>query len=312
MVLLLLIIIPLLIMVILQFTPSHRNAKKLNTIYHEIINCNLSLNEATSNKILVPTKAEELLTKGILDLTDIHNSLNNSDIPTSNLKSKLLDTLNSDISLYESTLTLLKNPDSENTVALINEYNNNILNLTKEFEELRLLGLNSDFKDCIMNFFEASSDFINTAIKLNREHDITSAQNKDFILSLNLCVKSLNEISEDLRPALESIRTDNRSLDVLTKDIKEKKSKLNKIKNQMYSLTIPEKGSDYSDELTSVLNFYELYLLSLENSINIEKNNINNCSQNDISNNYINSFSKYDDFSSSLSEFKTNLDNFNK
>jgi hypothetical protein len=112
-------------------------------------------------------------------------------------------------------------------------------------------------------------------------------------------------------PALKKIREDKRSLDVLLKDIKDKRSKFNDIKNRSYGLTIPEGGNECYNLLQDAINYYELYITTLENSIIVEKTSQNGDNK-EIEENYSNSFSKYNDFIKSLKYLSAELDNFNK
>ena len=140
---------------------------------------------------------------------------------------------------------------------------------------------------------------------------IKVSQKSTYILNLEDCIEVLNSIKEDLRPALAKIREDGRSLDNLLKDVKDKRSKFNELKSKTYSFSIPENGNDCYQVLQDTLNYYELYITSLEHSIVVEKTSTEKDKDDNIDINYENSFEKYEDFTDSLKDLKSELDNFN-
>ena len=192
-----------------------------------------------------------------------------------------------------------------------NEYTQTYELLKNNYDTLHLLGLDIEFPSEADEFFTTSTTFINTLIKLNRENDIKVSQKSTYILNLEECIEVLNSINEDLRPALNKIKEDGRSLDTLLKDVKDKRSKFNELKSKTYSFSIPENGNECYQVLQDTLNYYELYITSLEHSIVIEKTSTEKDNDDNIDINYENSFEKYEDFTDSLKDLKSELDNFN-
>ena len=192
-----------------------------------------------------------------------------------NSKSKLLETLDYNISIYELCLSLIRNPKDKDIVTTYNKYYTTYSLCINNYDTLSLLGIKTKFPEDATNFFESSFNYFNILIKINRESDIRTDQNKSYVTSIKDCITLFDAIDEDLQPALNNIREEKRSLDLLLNDIKIKKSKLNEIKNKSYSLTIPDKGNDCYSLLENTINYYDLYITALEHSIVVEKSSSN-------------------------------------
>jgi hypothetical protein len=309
-----LIIIPLIILLMIYLTPSSRNLRILNTYSNEITLCNIALKDAIDQGGINLKSAEDILSTKLISLNDIKSNIFSQEVVDGelNTKSKLLETLTYNISTYELCLSLIRNPKDKDIITTYNSYSTTYSLCINNYEALALLGIKAKFPEDAKNFFQASFNYFNILIKLNRESDIRSDQNKSYVTSMKECITLFNDIDEDLQPALNKIREEKRSLDVLSKDIKIKKSKLNEIKNKSYSLTIPDKGNECYSLLENTINYYDLYIIALEHSIVVEKSSSSDDNSKTIQENYTNSFSKYTDFIKSLKDLNTELDNFNK
>ena len=211
-------------------------------------------------------------------------------------------------------LSLLKNPNDENLSSKFSQYSTEYKLLLENFKDLKKLGLKASFPNEAKAFFEYSCSYVNTVIKLNREKDVKTTQKREYVINIQNLLSKFDEIGENLEPALNKIKEDGRSLEVLLTDIKEKKSKFNEIKSSSYSLSIPEEGNECFSLLQDTINYYDLYINSLEHSLIIEKssdNDTNSKNKEYISKNYDNSFSKYKDFTDNLAELKNELNSFN-
>ena len=305
------ILLPIVILCVVNLTPSNRNISKLNNIGKKIESCNEKLKDCLDNNGINSDTTKETLTNELIELSNIQSTLNSTNVLDQNkeLKTKLSETLEYNINLYQLTLSIIKNPNSTEILQTYNEYTQTYELLKNNYDTLRLLGLDIEFPSEAEEFFTTSTTFINTLIKLNRENDIKVSQKSTYILNLEDCIEVLNSIKEDLRPALAKIREDGRSLDNLLKDVKDKRSKFNELKSKTYSFSIPENGNDCYQVLQDTLNYYELYITSLEHSIVVEKTSTEKDKDDNIDINYENSFEKYEDFTDSLKDLKSELDN---
>ncbi|MDU4938290.1 MAG: hypothetical protein E6X34_07515 [Clostridium sp.] len=307
------ILLPIAILFVVKLTPNNRNISKLNNIGKKIESCNEKLKDCLDDNGINSDTTKETLTNELIELSNIQSTLDSTNVLDQNkeLKTKLSETLEYNINLYQLTLSIIKNPNSTEILQTYNEYTQTYELLKNNYDTLRLLGLDIEFPSEAEEFFTTSTTFINTLIKLNRENDIKVSQKSTYILNLEDCIEVLNSIKEDLRPALAKIREDGRSLDNLLKDVKDKRSKFNELKSKTYSFSIPENGNDCYQVLQDTLNYYELYITSLEHSIVVEKTSTEKDKDDNIDINYENSFEKYEDFTDSLKDLKSELDNFN-
>lgn len=307
------ILLPIVILCAVKLTPSNRNISKLNNIGKKIESCNEKLKDCLDDNGINSDTTKETLTNELIELSNIQSTLDSTNVLDQNkeLKTKLSETLEYNINLYQLTLSIIKNTNSTEILQTYNEYTQTYELLKNNYDTLRLLGLDIEFPSEAEEFFTTSTTFINTLIKLNRENDIKVSQKSTYILNLEDCIEVLNSIKEDLRPALAKIREDGRSLDNLLKDVKDKRSKFNELKSKTYSFSIPENGNDCYQVLQDTLNYYELYITSLEHSIVVEKTSTEKDKDDNIDINYENSFEKYEDFTDSLKDLKSELDNFN-
>ena len=295
---------------IIKYSPYYLQVKKLNIFIEDLNTCNSSLSQSVHNQSIDCDLAKDLLTSGIVELNSLSKEVSNFDVMKRNelLKSKLIDTISYNNSLYETTLTLLKTSDFNMLNTKFSEYSTSIELVENSYNTLNILGLKGSFPIESKTFFDNSSNFVTTVIKLSREKDVKSSQNKNFSKGFNDCLTILDTISEDLKPALDKIKEDGRSLDVLSSDIKTKRTALNSIKNKSYSISIPEEGSTIYKKLQDTLNSFELYINALQYSIISESS-----TSEDISNeNYKESFNKYAIFTKKFEDLKKDLDIFNK
>lgn len=307
------ILLPIVILCVIKLTPSNRNISQLNNIGKKIESCNEKLKDCLDDNGINSDTTKETLTNELIELSNIQSTLDSTNVLDQNkeLKTKLSETLEYNINLYQLTLSIIKNPNSTEILQTYNEYTQTYELLKNNYDTLHLLGLDIEFPSEADDFFTTSTTFINTLIKLNRENDIKISQKSTYILNLEECIEVLNSINEDLRPALNKIREDGRSLDNLLKDVKDKRSKFNELKSKTYSFSIPENGNECYQVLQDTLNYYELYITSLEHSIVVEKTSNEKDKDDNIDINYENSFEKYEDFTDSLKDLKSELDNFN-
>ena len=298
--------------IIIKYSPYNLQIKKLNTFIEEIYQCNLSLSQSVQDKSIDSNLAKDLLTIGIVNLNNITQDVSSLSVMKQNqlLKSNVMDTLSYNTSLYEITLSLLKTSDINSLNIKFPQYSKSLTLVEDSSDTLNLLGLQSSFPLESKVFFQNSSFYVTTVLKITREKNINSEQNKYFTLDLNECLALLDNIDEDLKPALDKIKEDGRSLDVLISDLKNKRSALFTIKNKTYSLTIPEECSILYKEFQDTLTTYELYLTSLQYSLITESSA--SSSSEIIKENYNESFEKYNSFLDNLQKLKKSLDTFNK
>lgn len=310
-----LIIIPLFIFFIINLTkPSTKPNYNIDKLYPQIEKCNINLRDSVDSKGLNLNEAENILSTEIINLSNIKDNLISLQLGNNKqeIKDKLLETLDHNINLYESCLSLIKKPDDNDILNKYQTCSDNYSSLLKNYEALNTLGANINFPKESQGFIDLTLNYFNNIIKLSRDKDIKVGLKRNYISSLEECIAAFDDISENLEPAFKKIKEDNRDLNILLQDIKEKKAALNEIKNKSFCLSIPEEGTNCFHFLQDTITYYDLYITSLEQSIVLEQtcNKENNCKN--IEENYNNSFSKYQDFLTSLKDLREELDKFNK
>ena len=258
---------------------SRENHKK-KIVIDKIVESNNNLCTIFENTSPMGTEAYDALNNSISDLTQLKESTDNADA---------ISLIDINVELNKLSLNLLSSNDFQS----ITDYNTSSSELLSKLDVLKKYGYNPDI-------YREFADYKKNNLDSSLKNSIKTSQNNEFKNNIDSCLKSLQEISEDLRPALNLIRTDGRSLNVLLKDIKDKKASLYKIQTKIITFTVPEDCSLYYQEFSRLINFYRSYIISIESSINME---IANPNDSELSKSYQESFEKYDDFNSTLSEF---------
>ena len=306
-------VISLFIMLFINLTPSKKSNNPINEIFSQIKECNNDFDGLINSDGINTEKAIETLSNETDKLNSIKNSLDQIEISDdeNDIKSKLLENLNYNSTLNNLCITLLKNTEAKDFASKYDDYAKTYTLLLNNYDSLTALGIDLNFNDNAKEFFNYASKYFSTLISLTRDNDIKTSQQNTYILNLKDCIEAFDKIDEDLKPALDKIREDHRDFNYLLKDIKDKKSILNQIKNQSYCITIPENGTECFNLLQDTITYYDLYITSLEHSIIIEKTSNDENNKKSIEENYENSFSKFSDFQESLKSLRTELDNFN-
>ena len=286
----------LLVILFINLTSSKKNISTLNKISLELEDYNKNFDDLINSNGFDTNKVIDTLNNSIVELDSIKNSINSIDVEDENIKNTLKENINYNSTINSLCISLLKNPQDKDFSSKYGEYIDTYNMLLDNYSSLNSLGMKIEISDSAKNFFEYASKYFNTLISLSRDMDIKTSQKNNYISNLKDCIESFDKIDEDLEPALNQIRKDNRSLDVLIKDVRDKKSTLNEIKNTSYCISIPENGNECFNLLQDTINYYELYITSLEHSLIIEKTSSFDENKKNIEENYENSFSKFTDF----------------
>lgn len=308
-------IIPILLSIIfiiiaITFTLESNDINKLSKISKEIISINSSLPNPKTNDNFDYDKTCDTLKKNLTSLNNINSTFEQMKFKKSSsedIRNSLSNYINLNISLYNSALDILNNQSEDNFSDLYKQlikYENDISQSTTSLSDK---GINISFPSTANNFFHSINKYVNAIYKSNRETDITSSQKLDFSLYLDNVVSNFSNLKEDVQPALLKIREDNRNLSILLDDINNKKSDFNKIKNDSYSVSIPSGAQNSYEALEDMLNSYEIYINSLQKSVETE---INKPNSTDIDSNYDDSFDKYKSFLSYFDSFENAINDY--
>lgn len=148
-----------------------------------------------------------------------------------------------------------------------------------------------------LKFFDKTYKYFDTLIQVNTLKDINKEKNSSYMLSSDKLITKFKEIDDDLKPALEDIKKNNRDLYILLEDIANKKAIFKDIKNDFYMLSVPEDATELHSSLLKSINTYESYINSIEYVVDSDIDSKESPKQ---LNEYDNSFIKYNEFMNSL------------
>lgn len=299
-------------LIVLTLSFKNNDLHKLYTVSKEVSSLNKDLGSAFDNDEFDFNASITILKTNLAELEKLNIFLNNIDVKNKNndLKNQLSSYIKSNITLYEASLSML-NINNPNKFSII--YNNLLKAEQKillETDNLKNNGLDINFPRESNIFFIKLNKYANDSFKNNRESDIIYSQKQDFLLDINLLLSDFSYLKEDLQPALNNIKENQRDLSILLSDINTKRSKYLGAKEKSYSMVLPQGTHDCHSSLVEMLNSYEVYLNSIEKSIQYD---INNSNSNDnkttkiIQNYYKDSFDKYSIFLSCYDDLKNDI-----
>lgn len=289
------------------FFKSPKDFRGMKSLSKEISSINLSMESSVKNNVIDTEKSINSLKTNKEKLIEERNKLKTI-TPTQNylnlydIFSKGLD---NNINLYEQTIAILSTPNS-------NDINTSFENLNKfrddcneQYQICRKLGLPIYLENNNIYFFRNVTNYINEIIKLKRDYDIKNSQKNDFLINLDKCLSKFSNLNEDLTPAIERVRNENKSLNIIIDDVNKKIVEFDSIKNSYYGLTVPEKGLECFNKLGEVFSIYDDYINELLTALKDEIKNNNKDNKY-----YDNAFLKYKNLQNSLDEFDKIYDNY--
>lgn len=298
----------IIVFLITSNTGVNKEMKDLKSIGAKINKINQSLTAGINDFSIDTSKSIPLLSSGATSLKDLAlelSSIKTTSESTTSIKDELINALSTSITLYDYSIFMINNPEkvigTENISELIG-YKDECLN---SYSILTDKGINISFSKDTIIFFDNTSNYLNTIIKLNKTQNIINTQKRDFITSLKTLIPSLDKLTEDLEPALNKIKEDKRDLQGLIDDVESKKSLCKDVQNKLVSSSIPDGYDNYYTALDEFIKLYNPYMSTLSNALIYDKSatdKVKNKKQ--IEDNYKNSFSKFEDVLASYSKFK--------
>ena len=273
---------------------------------------NLSLKDCVNGLTIDTKNTISILNSNINELSELQNNISSLSIANNeypDLIPKLVSSIDLTKSLYNYCIDVL----SYNTNLNNTEVTSQILLLKedciKSYEDLTYYGITFTFPDDSILFFDNLIGYLNTLDKLDKENIVKTSQYNNFISNLNTAIDNFTPLLEDLRPAIEKIREDNRSLDVILEDIASKESKFADVKKAFSYSSIPENCVSYYNSLNSTFKLYSTYLNTLKIAVIYEKSSSGyESNKQDIDKNYSNAYSKLKDVQNSLDTLKNSID----
>ncbi|MGG5463030.1 hypothetical protein [Clostridium sp. B9] len=243
-----------------SFFRAHNEKSLIEDFGRSISEVNLT-NDLDSENITSENYIKSIEDK-ILKLSDIDSNLKSLSVSPKrqDLLSPLQDGLSKNLELYNKILLILKTPDSsklseeyEIALKLKEECENNYYLCRANLVPVYLYKESSTYLQDIFYY-------INELIKTNRDKGFIQSQKNDFVVSIKSILLKLSSMDEKLFETAKLIRESNRDLKVLVNDINTKNNSLQELKNDLYSLPIPEQANDCFIALENTLNSYGKYI----------------------------------------------------
>lgn len=295
------------IIVFYFFFKSPKDFREMKNLSKEISSINLSMESSVKNNVVNTEKSISALKTNKEKLIEEKNKLTTI-TPTQNYL-KLYDTfskgLDNNINLYEQTIAILSTPNSNDINTAFENLNKFRDDCNEQYQICRKLGLPIYLEDNNISFFGNATNYINEIIKLKRDYDIKNSQKNDFLINLDKCLLKFSSLNEDLTPAIERVRNENKSLNVIIDDVNKKIVEFDSIKNSYYGLTVPEQGLECFNKLGELFSIYDDYISELLTALKDETENNNKDNKY-----YDNAFLKYKTLQNSLDEFDKIYDNY--
>lgn len=270
----------------------------------ELSKINLSLKECINGVTINSKSTSSILNDNLKQLKELKEKVSavviaNNNTP--NIIPKLISCIENTENLYSYCVDVLSYTSNLSTSEITSEILILKESCEKSYEDLSPFGFYLTFPQESETFLDNLIGYLNTFEKLNKEESIKTTQYNSYIEKLTKCSNEFSEILDDLEPAINLIRKENRSLDVILNDIKEKESTLETIKKEFNYSSIPEGCMSYYNSLNNTFTLYSTYLNSLKIAVIYEKSSPSyEENKETINKNYDNAYSKYDDVKTSF------------
>lgn len=303
--------------IVLTLSFKNNDLHKLSMVSQEIYKVNKDLGSTINNNDFNFNDSIDIFEKNLVKLQKLNNSLENINVKDKNinLKNQLSSYIQSNIKLYESSISILNMQNPDKFSSLYNDLLKSEQNILINTDNFKNSKLNISFPEEANIFFIKLNQYVNNLFKRTREKDIIYSQKQDFLIEINSILSDFSYLKEDLQPIINNIKDTKRSLLILISDINTKRSKYLEIKETSYSMILPNGSQECHESLIEMLNSYEIYLNSIESSIkyDIENSKVNdNKLDTNINNNYKDSFDKYNTFLSCYDTLKNNIKIYKK
>lgn len=304
------ILIIALVIVSLMYKLSNtpKDLKTLTSIGVSVTNTNLD--NSYTLPVITSTVYIDSLNKKISTLENIEQNLDDLNLTeqSSETVKKIKEGLESNKLLYSQLVEMLNSPSSTD----LNTSYSNALSIKDSCEAIYSwcreknipIYLTKENNEYLDNVFS----YINQIIKLNRDVDIKTSQKNQFIITIDRISRDFTPLMEDLFNTLNIIKKDNRDINVLVPDIHDKIQTFQKLKNELYLISIPENGNELFSNLEESFNIYESYINSLLKGLleEIDTNKPDNAFYDIAKNKYEDTKTSMDSFQKLFSQYKNN------
>lgn len=278
--------------------------KEFEPYITELSEINLSLKKCINGLTINSKSASSILNDDLKQLKELKEKVSSVVVANNNspqIIPKLILCIENTESLYSYCIDVLSYTSNLSIAEITSEILILKDNCEKSYQELSNYGFSLTLPEESETFLDNLIGYLNTLEKLNKEESIKTSQYNSYIEKLTKCTNEFSYILDDLEPAINLIRKENRSLDVILNDIKEKEITLEAIQKDFNYSSIPEGCISYYNCLNNTFTLYSTYLNALKIAVIYEKSSPSYEENKDnIIKNYDNAYSKYDDVKTSF------------
>ncbi|VYU17644.1 hypothetical protein [Clostridium tertium] len=284
--------------------------RELKQISKQLNNINISLSDSIDDLSIDTSKASSNLSDGLTSLRELSSKLIDIDatsVNNSEIKDALSTSVDSTINLYDTSLNLLATPNSVTSNDVLTNFDNLKNECINNYEALSKKNINVRFSNSTLNFFSNYYNYLNTLVKVNRDSQFKTSLEREFIYKIDGFKNDFNYLNEDLTPAINKVKEDNRDLVVIIDDIYKKETLYQDLEDTLSKISIPEGNMDSYEALKEYINSYKPYLVAIKEAVILDKTNGNE--EEDISRKYKEASSKRDNVLVAFEAFNKKLNN---
>lgn len=251
-----------------------KSKRELTKISKELNNINLSLSDSIDDLSIDTSKSSSNLSEGLTSLRELSLRISEVDatyIKNSDIKDALSTSVDSTINLYDTSLNLLASPGSINSNDILTNFDDLKNQCISDYEILSSKGVNVRFSNSTLSFFNNYYGYLNTLVKINRDSQFKDSIEKEFVYKLESFKNDFTYLNEDLTPAINKIKEDNRDLEVIIDDIYKKEKLYEYLEETLSRISVPEGRMDTYEALKEYLNAYNPYLIAIKEAVILDK-----------------------------------------
>lgn len=237
----------------------------------------------------------------ILNISNENLNIINSLKDTDSIYSELINTYNTYFTSFIS-LKDNKNPTS-NYIIVINSS-------LETLEDIKSYYLNNSNASTIKNFqafYKYNKTFLLKELdsaKKSLNAEITNSITNDYSNSMNKFYATLSTISQNLTPALQRCYDNKSTVDNVLNDVYIKQADSKTLKEEITTVSIPPEYYSSFEELQELIKLCDIYLESMREVLVSESSSPSY--DKELKDIYENPFSKYEDLTIKLSEYREN------
>ena len=245
----------------------------LVTNINSINEINKNIAQFNSNQTIDVNYAKEQLPNIIKDLSNLRDSLANSQ-PSSRYKKdyeNLKSGLDKNLLTYRQALAILNNPsgkDVEISMEALKTYRNDCMDF---YALIDTRNIKITLPETTLTFIDNVLNYCYSALKIRKETDIKAQQNLEFISKIDSLSSDFLDIKTNFYSNVTKVRKKEMSYDDLLSLVEDNFTKLSEVQTNFKNLSIPPSAIPTYESLKTLLDIYEDYLRDFKLALTSEK-----------------------------------------